>query len=117
MTVMMTEDTSCFVRDEEPGSTGARARELWCGLTIFYDTGSKCEEEKEVYYLDTPVGLAPLALKREEAEDVGTIYLEWQQTGKKEVFEARLKPSGKELESKYFDESEKAAYNKSGAAE
>ena len=113
LTIMLNEAGQVSVKDDGLERTCEKMEKPWCGLTIFYHDKPTYEEAAGVYYLDTPVGLVNVQLTHEEVTNVKDAYGTWMN----DLFELVLKPSQKELESKYFDRSERQKFAASDLAE
>jgi oligoribonuclease NrnB/cAMP/cGMP phosphodiesterase (DHH superfamily) len=90
------------LKDDGIKRENQQMKQEWCGLTIFYHD-KPTKKTTEVMYLDTPVGLVKMNLTSEEKENVTEVYNTWLH----DVYELVLKPSQKELNSKYFNKEEK----------
>ena len=82
---------------DDRGKTITRMNQPWKGVTIYY-TAQPSEENKELYFMDTPSGLIPFWMSEEEVNDVSHVYNTW-----KEIYTLQMKASGKEPDPKYLD--------------
>ena len=108
---------------KDDGVTRAQDKqsEDWRGLTIFYEDLPSYQETCVVYF-DTPEGLAPIRTKKDQVQDIEDIFQTWNgesrgQGDPWEVYQLRMKSSGKELDLAFFGPAERAAYGVSDAAE